>query len=163
VASLMFPFRSSIQRGLLFARRGPASLVPPRQRSYRALRLPLRIRPRLWSPLPSAFGAQPSSRVSQVTGSSSSTAPRTKTPSRTSSSSPLPERRYCLPANGRLGPGTLITVFGADFSRLTRSRAYASPDTLPSRFIPNFHIRPSQGSLPTCLASFDRAGFAPAR
>ena len=45
-----------------------------------------------------------------------------------------------------------IELFGTAFPRLTRSRAYASPDPSP---------RPSQGSLPAGAGPPCRAGFAP--
>ena len=55
-----------------------------------------------------------------------------------------------------------INSFEADSTRLTRSRAYASPDPLPSRFCPLPYMPVAR--LATDLPGWpDRAGFAPAR
>ena len=61
-------------------------------------------------------------------------------------------RRHGLPASKRLGPSEQIIRFEAYFTRLARSRTYASPGPLPSRFLPSPPAYPAQGSLPTRLA-----------
>jgi len=150
---------------ILFARQGPASLVPLRHRSYRAPPTPATHAgpdfglPRLRPPV-----SPPSARVSQVAGSSSSNAPCTKTPHKCA---PILCHRVMSNAvvfrqGDALDTRNRSLLFEAYFTRLTRLRTYASPGPLPSRFYPLTHIPVAR--LATDPPGWpDRTGFAPAR
>jgi hypothetical protein len=112
------------------------------------------MRPRLWSPLPSAYGAQPSVWISQVAGPSSSSAPRTKDPAGCAvvMCHRVTERRCCLRAGESRGHPEPI------FSRLTsRGSLVRVPTHRRVRCRPASALSPSypsQGSLPVFLAGF---------
>ena len=92
----------------------------------------------------SRLSPQGETRVSQVPGPSSSCVPWSKTPPGVTAPRPLSVRSPS--SSGEVKPWTpgKINHFVAAYPRPTRSRAYASPNPLPS---------PAQGSLPARAGS----------
>ena len=123
-----------------FAPQGPASPVPPLHRSYRALRLPHRIRPVTSVSL--VIGLRFFTERAGLPGAWVIFFKRAmvQDPAEYADRPPPRGPRCCLQT--RQDPGHSGRLyFGAVHPRLTRSRTYASPGPLPP---------PSQGSLPTC-------------
>jgi len=100
------------------------------------------------APRTSGFSAG-ETRVSQVAGPSSSCVPRPHTPPALGTLARLRVRRCCLQGKA-LPRHRNVCDFGAGPPRPTRSRAYASPASLPP---------PSQGSLPAWRATPWPGGF----